>query len=200
MTHRRRTTSSPCCVVPFGSKKKAPVVSPCHSGLASVPVPRALYLEPDLEWLERPFFVMEEIEGCTAGSILAADPYGPHKRKIGEQFFTILWVELFLLWKQRLSIQAQHQTSSTLIHDPTELPLVLEHVIVRSRFLGDRRIHHQRVGPLTRLDKALANVTHALYIESGTTSGFPSFSCVIECQVHLTSNSRGVKRALSPLA
>lgn len=55
-----------------------------------VPVPRALYLEPDLAWLERPFFVMEEIEGCTAGSILASDPYGPHRAKIGEQFFTIL--------------------------------------------------------------------------------------------------------------
>ncbi len=56
----------------------------------AVPVPRALYLERELEWLERPFFVMEEIEGCTAGSILAADPYGPHRRSIGEQFFTIL--------------------------------------------------------------------------------------------------------------
>ncbi len=56
----------------------------------NVPVPGALYLERELEWLERPFFVMEEIEGCTAGSILAADPYGPHRRSIGEQFFTIL--------------------------------------------------------------------------------------------------------------
>jgi aminoglycoside phosphotransferase (APT) family kinase protein len=55
-----------------------------------VPVPGALFLERDLEWLERPFFVMEEIEGCSAGSILAADPYGPHRHKIGEQFFTIL--------------------------------------------------------------------------------------------------------------
>lgn len=57
---------------------------------SSVPVPGALYLERDVEWLERPFFVMEEVEGCTAGSILAADPYGPHRRKIGERFFTIL--------------------------------------------------------------------------------------------------------------
>jgi aminoglycoside phosphotransferase (APT) family kinase protein len=55
-----------------------------------VPVPAALFLEREVEWLERPFFVMEEVEGCTAGSILAADPYGPHRRKIGEQFFTIL--------------------------------------------------------------------------------------------------------------
>ena len=57
---------------------------------SSVPVPGALFLEPESQWLERPFFVMEEIEGCTAGSILAADPYGAHRRKIGEQFFTIL--------------------------------------------------------------------------------------------------------------
>jgi len=57
---------------------------------SSVPVPGALFLERDLDWLERPFFVMEEVEGCTAGSILAADPYGAHRRKIGEQFFTIL--------------------------------------------------------------------------------------------------------------
>lgn len=57
---------------------------------SKVPVPRALFLERGLEWLERPFFVMEEIEGCAAGSILAGDPYGVHRRSIGEQFYTIL--------------------------------------------------------------------------------------------------------------
>jgi len=57
---------------------------------SSVPVPGALFLERALDWLERPFFVMEEVEGCTAASILAADPYGIHRRKIGEQFFSIL--------------------------------------------------------------------------------------------------------------
>lgn len=57
---------------------------------SAVPVPRALFLEREFEWLERPFFVMEEVEGCTAGSILASDPYGPHRQKIGEQFFSIL--------------------------------------------------------------------------------------------------------------
>jgi aminoglycoside phosphotransferase (APT) family kinase protein len=56
----------------------------------AVPVPRALYLETDPQWLERPFFVMEEIEGCSAGSILASDPYGPHRRRVGEQFYKIL--------------------------------------------------------------------------------------------------------------
>jgi aminoglycoside phosphotransferase (APT) family kinase protein len=57
---------------------------------SGVPVPRALFLERGTDWLERPFFVMEEVEGCTAGSILAGDPYGPHRQRIGEQFFTIL--------------------------------------------------------------------------------------------------------------
>ncbi len=57
---------------------------------SAVPVPRALFLEREPEWLERPFFVMEEIEGCTAGSILASDPYGAHRKTISEQFYTIL--------------------------------------------------------------------------------------------------------------
>ncbi len=57
---------------------------------SDVPVPRALFLERDTQWLERPFFVMEEIEGCSAGSILSADPYGAHRKAIGEQFFSTL--------------------------------------------------------------------------------------------------------------
>ncbi len=55
-----------------------------------VPVPEALALETDPTWLERPFFVMEEIENAAAANVLAADPYGPHKQKIGEQFFRAL--------------------------------------------------------------------------------------------------------------
>ena len=57
---------------------------------SDVPVPGALFLETETEWLERPFFVMEEVEGGTAASILSADPYGAHAQAIGEQFFTIL--------------------------------------------------------------------------------------------------------------
>lgn len=57
---------------------------------SAVPVPRALFLERGTDWLERPFFVMEEVEGCSAGSILAGDPYGPHRQPIGEQFYRIL--------------------------------------------------------------------------------------------------------------
>jgi aminoglycoside phosphotransferase (APT) family kinase protein len=55
-----------------------------------LPVPEPIALELGTEVLERPFFVMEEIENCAVGSILAADPYGEHRDKIGEQFFSTL--------------------------------------------------------------------------------------------------------------
>ncbi|HMM13770.1 MAG TPA: phosphotransferase family protein [Parvibaculum sp.] len=55
-----------------------------------LPVPEPLYLETDLKWLDRPFFVMEQIVGCAAGSPFNADPYGPHADKLGRQFWTHL--------------------------------------------------------------------------------------------------------------
>jgi aminoglycoside phosphotransferase (APT) family kinase protein len=55
-----------------------------------LPVPEPIALELDGTALERPFFIMAEIEDAQAGSILAPDPYGAHRDKIGEQFFTIL--------------------------------------------------------------------------------------------------------------
>ncbi len=55
-----------------------------------LPVPEAIALELDGGALERPFFIMEEIENCAVGSILAADPYGAHRDKIGTQFWNIL--------------------------------------------------------------------------------------------------------------
>lgn len=54
---------------------------------SGVPVPEALILEEDPAHLDRPFFVMQEITGAKAASILAADPYAPHQAGIGEQFF-----------------------------------------------------------------------------------------------------------------
>jgi aminoglycoside phosphotransferase (APT) family kinase protein len=56
----------------------------------SVPVPAPVALETDSKWLERPFFVMEEVEGCEAGRFLSGNPYGEHREKIGEQFWPIL--------------------------------------------------------------------------------------------------------------
>jgi aminoglycoside phosphotransferase (APT) family kinase protein len=52
-----------------------------------IAVPKPVVLELDAAPLERPFFIMEEIEDCTTGSIMSGDPYGPHREKIGRQFF-----------------------------------------------------------------------------------------------------------------
>jgi aminoglycoside phosphotransferase (APT) family kinase protein len=54
-----------------------------------VPVPAALFLETDPRWLERPFFVMEEVGGAAANPF-QPDPYAPQAERIGEQFWTIL--------------------------------------------------------------------------------------------------------------
>jgi aminoglycoside phosphotransferase (APT) family kinase protein len=55
-----------------------------------LPVPEPVALELDGAVLQRPFFIMEEITGCTVASVIAPDPYGAHREKIGEQFFTTL--------------------------------------------------------------------------------------------------------------
>jgi len=56
-----------------------------------VPVPAPLYLENDTRWLERPFFVMEEIPGCNASpAALAHPPFRERRARIGERKWTIL--------------------------------------------------------------------------------------------------------------
>jgi aminoglycoside phosphotransferase (APT) family kinase protein len=55
-----------------------------------LPVPEPIALELGTDALDRPFFIMEEIEHCSVGSILAPDPYGAHREKIGQQFFATL--------------------------------------------------------------------------------------------------------------
>jgi aminoglycoside phosphotransferase (APT) family kinase protein len=55
-----------------------------------LPVPEPIALELDGTVLERPFFIMAEIENAQVGSILAPDPYGAHRDKIGRQFWSIL--------------------------------------------------------------------------------------------------------------
>ena len=52
-----------------------------------LPVPEPIALELEGGALERPFFIMEEIQNCEVASILAGDPYGAHRQKIGEQFW-----------------------------------------------------------------------------------------------------------------
>lgn len=55
-----------------------------------LPVPEPIALELDAAPLERPFFIMEEVENCEAGSIMSPDPFGSHAAKIGQQFFTVM--------------------------------------------------------------------------------------------------------------
>lgn len=52
-----------------------------------LPVPEPIALELDPEPLDRPFFIMTEIENCMTGGIMSPDPYGEHREKIGRQFF-----------------------------------------------------------------------------------------------------------------
>jgi aminoglycoside phosphotransferase (APT) family kinase protein len=55
-----------------------------------LPVPEPIVLELGSEALDRPFFIMEEIQNCSVASILQPDPYGSLATRIGDQFFTTL--------------------------------------------------------------------------------------------------------------
>lgn len=57
-----------------------------------LPAPRPIAMEAEGAELERPFFIMERVEGGTAASPFTVVPYGEHARTIGEQFFSILGV------------------------------------------------------------------------------------------------------------
>ncbi len=59
---------------------------------SSVPVPKMFWLEQDSGWLERPFFVMERIDGCeTNPQKLLLDPsFSPAREFIAERFVQIL--------------------------------------------------------------------------------------------------------------
>ncbi|MBV8979211.1 MAG: phosphotransferase family protein [Alphaproteobacteria bacterium] len=54
------------------------------------PVPEPVALETQGIVLERPFFIMGEIEGAQAASVLAPDPYGSQREEVGRQFWTTL--------------------------------------------------------------------------------------------------------------
>jgi aminoglycoside phosphotransferase (APT) family kinase protein len=55
-----------------------------------LPVPEPIALELGGDALERPFFIMAEVENCTTGGIMNPEPYGEHRQKVGEQFYTVL--------------------------------------------------------------------------------------------------------------
>jgi aminoglycoside phosphotransferase (APT) family kinase protein len=54
------------------------------------PVPEPIVLEAQGAELERPFFIMERVDGGVAASPFTVQPYGPHAQAIGEAFFTAL--------------------------------------------------------------------------------------------------------------
>jgi aminoglycoside phosphotransferase (APT) family kinase protein len=56
-----------------------------------VPVPRPLCLEEEPKWLDRSFFLMEEVTGCEASpQAILLPPYAEHLAEIGDQAWTIL--------------------------------------------------------------------------------------------------------------
>jgi len=58
---------------------------------SSVPVPRPLFLETEATWLERPFFVMERIDGCESQfQALLAPGFAPHRDGLARRMYEIL--------------------------------------------------------------------------------------------------------------
>src|SRR5262245_40517815 len=58
---------------------------------SAVPVPRPLYLETDPTWLERPFFVMERIDGCESQFQAVLDSgFAPHRAGLARRMYEIL--------------------------------------------------------------------------------------------------------------
>ena len=55
-----------------------------------VPVPEAIALEEGDSALERPFFLMERVDGGVVPSPFVVLPYGDHAQALGEQFFATL--------------------------------------------------------------------------------------------------------------
>jgi aminoglycoside phosphotransferase (APT) family kinase protein len=58
---------------------------------SDVPVPRPLFLETEHGWLERPFFVMERIDGCESQFTALLDPgFAPHREGLARRMYEIL--------------------------------------------------------------------------------------------------------------
>lgn len=55
-----------------------------------LPAPRPVAMDVEGGELERPFFIMERVEGGVAASPFTVGPYGDHAREIGQRFFEIL--------------------------------------------------------------------------------------------------------------
>ena len=58
---------------------------------SAVPVPRPLFLETEPTWLERPFFVMERIDGCESQFQALIEPgFAPHRAGLARRMYEIL--------------------------------------------------------------------------------------------------------------
>ncbi len=58
---------------------------------SDVPVPEPLWLESDPQWLDRPFFVMEQIEGFESSpQVLVTPPCSDHAQALGRRKWSIL--------------------------------------------------------------------------------------------------------------
>ena len=55
-----------------------------------VPVPEPVVLEAQGAELDRPFFLMQRVDGGQVASVVQADPYAPHAEVLGEAFFAAL--------------------------------------------------------------------------------------------------------------
>ena len=66
----------------------------------SIPVPSVYWLEKENEWLDRPFFVMERIDGCeTSPQVLITEQYAPGRARIADHATKILAEIHNLDWK-----------------------------------------------------------------------------------------------------
>ncbi len=61
-----------------------------QSAAGVVPVPKAIALEADGAELERPFFLMQRIDGGEVASSFGRDPFGAYGEALGDQFFAAL--------------------------------------------------------------------------------------------------------------
>jgi aminoglycoside phosphotransferase (APT) family kinase protein len=58
---------------------------------STVPVPRPLFLETETTWLERPFFVMERIDGCESQFQALLEPaFAPHRAALAQRMYELL--------------------------------------------------------------------------------------------------------------
>src|SRR6266581_3636301 len=74
-------------------------------------------------------------------------------------FLTIGSTQSFILWQLMLCVQAQCQTTRTIVNDRGDLPLIFQFLISGDSFPCNRGIHCLGIGPLSCLCKIIAYPT-----------------------------------------